>query len=107
MKLTRRAIAHYALVSALLSSTAVQADIVSLTEDSMDTISGQSGLVIEVGMGSLGGVNQATQDYYHLDWSNAGIKIDAFKWIVDMGRWNSATNRMIANNGNGNGNATV
>lgn len=77
------------LVAAIATPFAAQAELKSIDDATMSDVSGQSGLVIEAGFGTLNRTN-----IYNLDWSTAGIKIDAFKWEVDTQAW-SATNNDI------------
>ncbi|WP_344805764.1 DUF6160 family protein [Allohahella marinimesophila] len=88
------------LAASLLAATAVQAEITALGDAGLGQVSGQSGIVIEAGFGTTFGVDPTTTydngtigDFYGVDWSQAGITIDAFKWMVDIeGGWDQATN---------------
>ncbi|WP_416396411.1 DUF6160 family protein [Allohahella sp. A8] len=88
------------LASALVAASAAQAEITALDDTGLSQVSGQSGIVIEAGFGFTNGVdaeaifaNGTVGDFYDVDWSQAGITIDAFKWIVDVeGGWDQATN---------------
>lgn len=81
------------LVAAVAAPFAAQAELQSIDDSVLADVTGQSGLVIEAGFGSIAGVDAATGDFYGVDWSGAGITIDAFKWIVDIeGGWDQDTN---------------
>ncbi len=81
------------LLAAALIPMVAQAEMQSMSDEALSGVSGQSGLVIEVGIGSLSGVDAATEDYYGVDWSNAGVTIEATKWLVDIeGGWNQDSN---------------
>ena len=81
------------LVAAIAVPFAAQAELKSIDDSMMADVSGQSGLVIEAGFGTIAGVDVATGDYYGVDWTNAGITIDAFKWIIDIeGGWDQDSN---------------
>ncbi|GAA3964278.1 DUF6160 family protein [Allohahella marinimesophila] len=112
------------LVSAIVAASAANAELKSIDDAAMAEVSGQSGIVIEAGFGTIAGVDAAaanaytaettladgtvvTQegsagDFYGVDWSNAGITIEAFKWIVDIeGGWDQDTNTGVnVNSGN-------
>ncbi|WP_416398195.1 DUF6160 family protein [Allohahella sp. A8] len=112
------------LVSAIVAASAANAELKSIDDAAMAEVSGQSGIVIEAGFGTIGGVdataanaytatttdvngNAVVQegslgDFYGVDWSNAGITIEAFKWIVDIeGGWDQDTNTGVnVNSGN-------
>src|SRR5690606_37488816 len=73
------------------------AELKAIDDATMADISGQSGLVVEVAMGSVdyGKAADGTIDssmLLQVDWSQAGITIDAFKWEVDLESYNRATN---------------
>ncbi|OZG73488.1 hypothetical protein BTA51_10755 [Hahella sp. CCB-MM4] len=82
------------LVSAIAAAPlAAQAELKAVDDSVLADVSGQSGLVIEAGFGSVSGVDASTGDFYGVDWSGAGITIDAFKWIVDIeGGWDQDSN---------------
>src|SRR5690606_21599829 len=83
-----------ATLFAAVLSPAVMAEIQELEEAQLAEISGQSGIVIEVGIGSISGVDSATADYYGVDWSQAGVTVQASKWLVDIeAGWDSDTNQ--------------
>ncbi|MAM87426.1 MAG: hypothetical protein CME36_08990 [unclassified Hahellaceae] len=69
------------------------AEIQALEDTQLAGITGQSGIVLEIGIGSISGVDASVDDFYGVDWSEAGVTIDAQKWLVDIeGGWNSDTN---------------
>lgn len=81
------------LAMLLTAAPVAMAELQPIEDSQMADVSGQSGLVIEAGFGSISGVDAATGDFYGVDWSAAGITIDAFKWIVDIeGGWDQDTN---------------
>jgi len=85
------------LVSAIAAAPFAQAELKAIDDATMADISGQSGLLVEVAMGSVdyGKAADGTIDSAKLlqvDWSQAGITIDAFKWEVDLESYNRATN---------------
>ncbi|MAM87424.1 MAG: hypothetical protein CME36_08980 [unclassified Hahellaceae] len=107
------------LVSAIVAASAANAELKSIDDAAMAEVSGQSGIVIEAGFGTISGVDATAEnaytakaevrqpdgsiveveqagsagDFYGVDWSNAGITIEAFKWIVDIeGGWDQETN---------------
>ncbi|WP_020409137.1 DUF6160 family protein [Hahella ganghwensis] len=85
-----------ALLAAAAVSLTAQAELKSIDDTTLADVTGQSGLVIEAGFGSISGVDAATGDFYGIDWSGAGITIDAFKWIVDIeGGWDQDTNEGV------------
>ena len=83
------------LVSAIAAAPlAAQAELKAVDDAVLADVSGQSGLVIEAGFGSM----THAGDYINgVDWSNAGITIEAFKWTVDAEEWDSATNDVTGN----------
>lgn len=93
------------LVSAIAAAPFAQAELKAIDDAVLADVTGQSGLIIEVAMGStdaFGVVQQGalTITSTGLDaWDNAGIKIDAFKWEVDLGGYDSATNIHANDNG--------
>ena len=111
------------LVSAIVAASAANAELKSIDDAAMAEVSGQSGIVIEAGFGTISGVDATAEnaynqtvtgpagevvhngsggDFYGVDWSNAGITIEAFKWIVDIeGGWDQDTNTGVnVNSGN-------
>ena len=70
------------------TSTLASADILEISDDELAKTVGQSGLMIEAGFG--GAANKA--DITNVDWSSAGITVDAFKWEFDMENYDSLTN---------------
>ncbi len=86
------------LVSAIAAAPFAQAELKAIDDAAMADISGQSGLLMEVAMGSVDYGKDATTgviDQSKLlaaNWDEAGITIDAFKWEVDLESYNRATN---------------
>lgn len=73
-----------------------QAELKPIGDTDMAEVTGQSGLVIEAGFGSIAGVDASAGDFYGVDWSGAGVTIDAFKWILDIeGGWDQDSNRGV------------
>ena len=90
--MTRRSLLAAFAATAVISPAAF-AEIQALEEAELAEISGQSGIVLEIGIGSISGVDAATGDFYGVDWSEAGVTIEASKWLVDIeGGWDSDTN---------------
>jgi hypothetical protein len=86
------------LVAAIAVPFAAQAELKSIDDSAMADVSGQSGLVIEAGFGT-----GATTLYdNHGTWANAGIKIEAFKWEVDVEEFNATTNTINSTIDHGN-----
>ncbi len=83
------------LVSAIAAAPlAAQAELKAVDDAVLADVSGQSGLVIEAGFGSM----THAGDYINgVDWSNAGVTIGAFKWTVDAEEWDSTTNDVTGN----------
>ena len=80
---------YTALVAALTLLPALsQAELKHVADEELSAISGQSGLLIEVGAGTISYAN-ATDI---IDWSQSGVQIDATKWIWDLEEYNSDTN---------------
>ena len=77
------------LVAAIAAPFAAQAELKSIDDAAMSSVSGQSGLVIEAGFGTLA---RGAAGVYATDWTNAGITIEAFKWEVDTQSWNNTSN---------------
>lgn len=77
------------LVAAIAVPFAAQAELKSIDDAMMADVSGQSGLVIEAGFGSV----NAT-DITRVNFSNSGITIDAFKWEVDAQAWNGGNGNL-------------
>ena|SRR5690606_65727 len=86
------------LVSAIAAAPFAQAELKAIDDATMADISGQSGLLVEVAMGSADYGQDATgaivdqSKLLAVDWDNAGIEIAAFKWEVDLESYNRATN---------------
>ncbi|GAA3964261.1 DUF6160 family protein [Allohahella marinimesophila] len=88
---------------AVATSPSAFAEIQELEEAQLADITGQSGIVLEIGIGSISGVDASVGDFYGVDWSEAGVTIEAQKWLVDIeGGWDSDTN-LGANTSYGNG----
>ncbi|AZZ93050.1 MULTISPECIES: DUF6160 family protein [unclassified Hahella] len=83
------------LVSAIAAAPlAAQAELKAVDDAVLADVSGQSGLVIEAGFGSLTYSDIAV--IADSDWdTDAGIHIDAFKWEVDVEAWDSASNATL------------
>ena len=103
------------LAVAIMTSISAQAELQAIDDADMAEVSGQSGIVVEAGFGTIGGIDKTAEnaytakttlkdgtvveqsgtlgDFYGADWSNAGITIEAFKYIVDIeGGWDQETN---------------
>ena len=78
------------LVVAVAAPFAAQAELKSIDDAAMADVSGQSGLVIEAGFGTTGRTG-----YFDADWTTAGIKIDAFKWEVDVETYENSNNSAV------------
>lgn len=76
------------MVAAVLSPLSAKAEIQAIDDGALETVVGQSGIVIEESIGT-GPTNLFDA---HGLWSGAGITINAFKWEVDVQAWNSVTN---------------
>jgi len=87
------------LVSAIAAAPFAQADLKPMDDAALAEMTGQSGLLIEIAMGTTeafgrGQVGALTTTSLGLDaWEKAGIWIDAFKWEVDLGAYDPETNR--------------
>ncbi|GAA3946655.1 DUF6160 family protein [Allohahella marinimesophila] len=111
----RTTLKYASLAAAIMTATSAQAELQAIDDADMAEVSGQSGIVIEAGFGSIGGIDRSAEnaytasttladgsvveqsgtlgDFYGADWSNAGITIEAFKYIVDIeGGWDQETN---------------
>lgn len=93
------------LVSAIAAAPFAQAELKAIDDAVLADVTGQSGLIIEVAMGSTDAFGARQQGVLTITstgldaWDNAGIKIDAFKWEVDLGGYDSATNIHANDNG--------
>jgi len=108
------------LVSAIAAAPFAQAELKAIDDAVLADVTGQSGLIIEVAMGSteafavrdFGTAGAQITSTGLAAWDNAGIKIEAFKWEVDLGAYDPESNRhgvlqadgtMVDDNGGGTG----
>lgn len=97
------------LVSAIAAAPFAQAELKAIDDAVLADVTGQSGLIVEVAMGSTTAfatraLGAATITSTGLAaWDNAGIKIGAFKWEVDLGAYDPVTNIHDNDNGGGTG----
>ena len=75
------------LVTAIAAAPlAANAELKAVDDATLEAATGQSGLLVEVNLGST------TGDALNRDYTNAGVTIDAFKWNVDLQAYDSTTN---------------
>jgi hypothetical protein len=75
-------------VAILFFVGSAQAEIAAIDDEELAGFSGQSGLLVEAGFGGAANKTNILQ----VDWSTAGITVEAFKWEVDLEDYNSSTN---------------
>ncbi|WP_369602302.1 DUF6160 family protein [Hahella sp. SMD15-11] len=75
------------LVTAIAAAPlAANAELKAVDDATLEAATGQSGLLVEVALGTT------TGDALNRDYTNAGVTIEAFKWTVDLETYDSATN---------------
>lgn len=81
-------ISRVILLTGVLSPLSSYAEIQAIDDGALETVVGQSGLVIELSVGT----GPASVFEAHGRWDNAGYTMDTFKWEVDIQAWDSTTN---------------